>query len=187
MGLKPQSGLGLGHASHAVVCGCGFDNVLCFLKMAHPEPRGVQSAGRGAAPPEEGGSKMAPTKVEAFRKHREAMNTEILAAGNLEISRFFALDSRCYEAGALPVRTKELLGLVASTVLRCNDCISYHVIRCVEEGIPEPEIHEALSVALVVGGSIAIPHLRHAFEILAELRAEGEGAGGAGPPTPGPG
>ena len=83
------------------------------------------------------------------------------------------------------MKTKELLGLVASTVLRCNDCIAYHVIRCVEEGVTDAELHESLSVALVVGGSIAIPHLRYAFEILGELR-EGEGVadpapgGGAG-------
>lgn len=119
-------------------------------------------------------------KVQQFRAYREKMNEKILAAKNLEINRFFALDSRCYEAGALPVKTKELLGLVASTVLRCNDCISYHVIRCVEEGVSDAEIQEALSVSLVVGGSIAIPHLRHAFEVLGELREEGVPAGDSG-------
>lgn len=99
------------------------------------------------------------------------MNERILEADNLEIRRFFALDSRVYEEGALPVRTKELLGLVASLVLRCDDCITYHIIRCVEEGCTDAELLEACSVGLVVGGSIVIPHLRRAIATLDELRA----------------
>ncbi len=109
-------------------------------------------------------------RVRQFREYREKMNTKILEARNLEINRFFALDTRCYEAGALPVKTKELLGLVASAVLRCDDCISYHLIRCVEEGLTDEEIRESLSVALIVGGSIVIPHMRRAFEMLEEVR-----------------
>jgi AhpD family alkylhydroperoxidase len=105
-----------------------------------------------------------------FRTFRERMNARILDAGNLEIKRFFALDSRVYDEGALPVRTKELLGLVASTVLRCDDCITYHVVRCKEEGVSDEEIFECLSVALVVGGSITIPHLRRAVALLDELQ-----------------
>jgi AhpD family alkylhydroperoxidase len=109
--------------------------------------------------------------LEEFRQFRERMNDRILAADNLEIRRFFALDSRVYEDGALPVRTKELLGLVASLVLRCDDCITYHIVRCAEEGITDPEFHEAFSVGLVVGGSIVIPHLRRAVATLDEVRA----------------
>ena len=108
--------------------------------------------------------------VEEFRRFREAMNDRILEAGNLEIKRFFALDSRTYEPGALDTRTKELLGLVASMVLRCDDCITYHLTRCVEEEVTDEEIFETFSVALVVGGSIVIPHLRRAVATLDELR-----------------
>jgi AhpD family alkylhydroperoxidase len=98
------------------------------------------------------------------------MNARILSAGNLGIKRLFALDSRAYHKGALDVRTKELLGLVASTVLRCNDCIAYHVIRCVQEGVSDGEFFEALNVALVVGGSITIPHIRRAVDVLDQCR-----------------
>lgn len=107
--------------------------------------------------------------LEAFRHFREKMNATILEAGNVNINRFFALDTRTYEAGALPVKTKELLGLVASMVLRCDDCVTYHVVRCREEGVTDPEFFEAFSVALVVGGSIVIPHLRRAVARLEEL------------------
>lgn len=110
-----------------------------------------------------------PETLESFRHFREKMNTAILAAGNLSINRFFALDTRTYEAGALPVKTKELLGLVASMVLRCDDCITYHVVRCREEGVTDAEFHDAFAVALVVGGSIVIPHLRRAVARLEEL------------------
>ena len=113
-----------------------------------------------------------------FRSFRERMNERILDQGNLEIRRFFALDSRVYEEGALPVKTKELLGLVASLVLRCDDCVSYHVIGCREAGASDEEIFETLSIGLVVGGSITIPHLRRAVAFLDEL-SEGK------PPTEG--
>lgn len=110
-----------------------------------------------------------PETLESFRHFREKMNTAILAAGNLSINRFFALDTRTYEAGALPVKTKELLGLVASMVLRCDDCITYHIVRCREAGVTDAEFHDAFAVALVVGGSIVIPHLRRAVARLEEL------------------
>ena len=110
--------------------------------------------------------------IESFQSGRRAMNDRILEADNLVMKRFFSLDSAAYREGALPVWTKELLGLVASTVLRCDDCILYHLIRCVEEGLADPEIHEALSIALVVGGSITIPHLRRAFANLESIRSE---------------
>ncbi|HEX6938146.1 MAG TPA: carboxymuconolactone decarboxylase family protein [Longimicrobiales bacterium] len=111
--------------------------------------------------------------LEEFRQFRERMNERLLAADNLEIRRFFALDSRAYEAGALPSRTKELLGLVASLVLRCDDCITYHLIRCVEEGVTDEELFETFSIGLIVGGSIVIPHLRRAVARLDEIRAAG--------------
>jgi AhpD family alkylhydroperoxidase len=102
--------------------------------------------------------------LQEFRKYRERMNSEILGENNLVINRFFALDTRTYEAGALDVKTKELLGLVASLVLRCDDCVTYHLTRCAEEKVTRAEIFETLSVGLVVGGSIVIPHLRRAVE-----------------------
>jgi AhpD family alkylhydroperoxidase len=108
--------------------------------------------------------------IEEFRRYRERMNARILSANNLGIKRFFALDSRAYEKGALNVKTKELLGLVASTVLRCNDCITYHVIRCVQEGISEQEFFEALNIALIVGGSITIPHIRRAVDVFDQCK-----------------
>lgn len=85
------------------------------------------------------------------------MNERILSSDNLGIKRFFALDTRAYEKGALTTKTKEMLGLVASMVLRCNDCIAYHVIRCVQEGVTDDEFFEALNIALIVGGSISVP------------------------------
>ena len=109
--------------------------------------------------------------LEEFRRFRERMNTRILEAGNLEIKRFFALDTRCYEPGALDAKTKELLGLVASMVLRCDDCITYHIVRCREEGVSDDEFFEAFNVGLVVGGSIVIPHLRRAVDTLDQLNA----------------
>jgi AhpD family alkylhydroperoxidase len=111
-------------------------------------------------------------RLTEFRAFRERMNDRILQADNLEIKRFFALDSRSYEPGALPGKTKELLGLVASMVLRCDDCITYHLVRCKEEGATDQELFETFSIALVVGGSIVIPHLRRAVDTLDQLRAE---------------
>ncbi len=107
--------------------------------------------------------------LKEFREFREKMNQRILESGNLGIKRFFALDTRAYEEGALPVKTKELLGLVASLVLRCDDCVTYHIVRCREEGVSRDEFLEALDVGLVVGGSITIPHLRRAVATLDEL------------------
>lgn len=109
--------------------------------------------------------------LEQFRQFRERMNDRILAADNLDIRRFFALDSRVYQAGALTPHTKELLGLVASLVLRCDDCITYHLVRCAEEGTTDAEFQETFAVGLVVGGSIVIPHLRRAITTLDELRS----------------
>lgn len=109
------------------------------------------------------------SSLEEFRQFRERMNAEILGENNLVINRFFALDTRTYEAGALDVKTKELLGLVASLVLRCDDCVTYHLTRCAEEKVSRAELFETLSIGLVVGGSIVIPHLRRAVDGWSEL------------------
>lgn len=113
------------------------------------------------------------TSLDDFHEYRQRMNSRILAADHLGIKRFFNLDTAAYNDGALPGKTKELLGLVASTVLRCNDCIDYHLIQCVEAGWTDEELTDALNVALVVGGSIVIPHLRHAMETIDLLRGKG--------------
>lgn len=109
-------------------------------------------------------------KFKKFSETREKMNRKILESGNLEIKRFFALDKSTYADTALPAATKELLGLVASMVLRCDDCITYHLDKCVEAGFSDEQLFEAFNVALVVGGSIVIPHLRRAVSLLEELR-----------------
>ena len=109
--------------------------------------------------------------LEEFRAYRERMNERILGSEHLGIKRFFNLDTAAYRDGALDASTKELLGLVASLVLRCNDCIDYHLIQCVDVGLSDEELHDAMNVGLVVGGSIVIPHLRHAFDTLDQLRA----------------
>lgn len=108
-------------------------------------------------------------RLEKFRAYRERMNERILEQKHQGINRFFALDSRAYEEGALDVKTKELAGLAASMVLRCDDCIAYHVIRAREVGASNDEIFEIFNVGLIVGGSIVIPHLRRAVDLLDEL------------------
>jgi AhpD family alkylhydroperoxidase len=117
-------------------------------------------------------------RLAEFTAFRKRMNERILAEPNQVVRRFFALDTQTYQAGALDVRTKELLGLVASMVLRCDDCISYHVAQCREAGVNRDEMFEAFSVSLVVGGSIVIPHLRRAVDFLDRLE-QGEAAPGA--------
>ncbi|HXI19606.1 MAG TPA: carboxymuconolactone decarboxylase family protein [Gemmatimonadales bacterium] len=117
---------------------------------------------------------MSTSSLADFDAFRARMNDLILGAGNLTINRFFALDHRCYEPGALGSKVKEMLGLVASLVLRCDDCITYHVIRCHELGTTREEFLEVFSVGLVVGGSIVIPHLRRAMGRLEELEGGGK-------------
>ncbi len=107
-----------------------------------------------------------------FAKRRERGNRAILDEGNLSLRRFLALDHDVYVDGALPRKDKELQGLVASTVLRCNDCITYHLAQARDCGASRSEAVESLAVALVVGGSVVIPHLRHAFDVLEELWGE---------------
>jgi AhpD family alkylhydroperoxidase len=119
-------------------------------------------------------------RLKEFTEFRQRMNERILGHDNQVVKRFFALDTQTYKPGALDVKTKELLGLVASMVLRCDDCISYHVAQCKEAGVDRDEMFEAFSVALVVGGSIVIPHLRRAVDFLDQVEQ-------AGPHAPDPG
>jgi ribonuclease HI len=108
-------------------------------------------------------------RLNDFQKFREDLNEEILNCGHLGMKRFFALDHQAYEPGPLDTKTKELLGLVASTVLRCDDCITYHLVRAGEVGWTRAEVIDALNVALVVGGSITIPHVRRAFHTMRDV------------------
>ncbi|MBL9031667.1 MAG: carboxymuconolactone decarboxylase family protein [Phycisphaerae bacterium] len=121
------------------------------------------------------------SRYDQFQEFRSRLNRRILgehstrdgrAGGTLVTKRFFALDGKTYEDGALPARTKELLGLVASMVLRCDDCVAYHIDQCVSAGVSDQELWEAFDVALIVGGSIVIPHLRRAVDFLDECRAK---------------
>lgn len=116
-------------------------------------------------------------RYDEFQQYRDRMNTRILgesdvspttgrASATLNTKRFFRLDSACYESGALDKKTKELLGLVASMVLRCDDCIAYHIDQCAQAGVTDEEFFESFDIALLVGGSIVIPHLRRAVEFL---------------------
>jgi AhpD family alkylhydroperoxidase len=118
-------------------------------------------------------------RLAEFTAFRKRMNERILAEPNQVVRRFFALDTQTYQPGALDLKTKELLGLVASMVLRCDDCISYHVAQCKEAGVNRDEMFEAFSVGLVVGGSIVIPHLRRAVDFLDQLE-QGAAAAPAG-------
>ncbi len=111
-------------------------------------------------------------RLHEFKSYRTRMNHRIAEIDHLGIKRFFNLDTKAYQDGELDAKTKELLGLVASMVLRCNDCIDYHILQCVEAGWRNEELYEAFNVALVVGGSIVVPHLRHAVESLDLVRAE---------------
>jgi AhpD family alkylhydroperoxidase len=102
--------------------------------------------------------------VDEFNAYRQKMNDKILSNDNLVIKRIFNIDTNAYQKGHLDVKTKELLGLVASAVLRCDDCIKYHLETCFKEGVTKEEMMETMSIATLVGGSIVIPHLRRAYE-----------------------
>jgi AhpD family alkylhydroperoxidase len=122
-------------------------------------------------------------RVDEFNEFRSRMNDRILGADHRAIKRFWSLDTLTYEPGALEVKTKEMLGLVASMVLRCDDCIAYHLQQCKKNGVTDAELFDVFSVALVVGGSIVIPHLRRAVAFLDELQAAAAGTGGTPPTT----
>ena len=108
-------------------------------------------------------------KIQEFREYREKMNERLLAQDNLVIKRFFNLDTNAYKEGALSTREKEMMGLVASMVLRCDDCIKYHLEKCHEQQVTTEQMMEIFSVAHIVGGSIVIPHARRALEYWEEL------------------
>ncbi len=103
--------------------------------------------------------------LERFSGERAELNEVVMKYAGKQIKRFYNIDHQTYQDGVLPARTKELLGLVASLVLRCDDCVNYHLIRCYDEGVTSEEIEEVMAVGLVVGGSIVIPHLRRAFRV----------------------
>lgn len=117
---------------------------------------------------------MSDDRTGAFAEFRRRMNERILAHDNQVVRRFFALDTQTYRDGALDVKSKEMLGLVASLVLRCDDCISYHIAQCRDAGVTRDEFFEVFSVGLVVGGSIVIPHLRRAVDFLDTLESAAE-------------
>jgi AhpD family alkylhydroperoxidase len=118
---------------------------------------------------------MSDKTVSEFQKERAQLNQLVMDYADLGIKRFFSLDSQAYHEGTLSRQTKELLGLVASLVLRCDDCIKYHTIRCHEEGLSTAELVEALGIGLVVGGSITIPHMRRALRAWDELLKQAQG------------
>jgi len=105
-----------------------------------------------------------------YNEFRKKMNEDILTCGHLGLKRFWALDSRAYEKGALDEKTLELLGLATSMVLRCDDCVTYHIIRCLQLGVTDKELHAAINVCVIVGGSITVPHIRRAFETIEKCR-----------------
>ena len=111
-------------------------------------------------------------RVDEFNAFRTKMNERILGADNRAIKRFFGVDTLTYEPGKLDAKTKEMLGLVSSMVLRCDDCISYHIMQCRNEGVTDEEFFEIFGVALTVGGSIVIPHLRRGVAFLDELKQQ---------------
>jgi AhpD family alkylhydroperoxidase len=115
---------------------------------------------------------MSIDSIEKFQQQREELNQLAMDYAGQGTKRFYSLDSQAYREGALPVKVKELLGLVASFVLWCDDCIKYHIIRCFEEGVSDQEMEEALFIGLVVGGTITIPHQRRAVQVWDELKKE---------------
>lgn len=113
-------------------------------------------------------------KIKEFREYRAMMNERLLAADNLIIKRIFNLDTNTYTDGALSSTTKEMLGLVSSMVLRCDDCVKYHLEKCFELKVSKAEILEIFAVANLVGGTIVIPHTRRALEYWDDLESSGE-------------
>ena len=110
--------------------------------------------------------------IERFQQERQTLNELVMKYAGLGTKRYYSLDSQAYRQGALPVKTKELLGLVASFVLRCDDCITYHIIRCHEVGVTSQELEEALFIGLIVGGTITIPHQRRAMKAWDALKTK---------------
>jgi AhpD family alkylhydroperoxidase len=109
-------------------------------------------------------------KIDQFNEYRSRMNDRILSADNKVVKRIFNVDTNAYTEGALSVKTKELMGLVASLVLRCDDCVKYHLIKCRENNVSEEELFEVLGIATLVGGTIVVPHMRRAVEFWDEMK-----------------
>lgn len=114
------------------------------------------------------------SRIDEFNEFRERMNEKILAADHRAVKRFFSVDTLTYETGALDRKTKEMLGLCASMVLRCDDCVTYHLLQCKELGVSDNELYDVFSVSLTAGGSIVIPHLRRAVAVLEEWHGRQE-------------
>jgi len=112
------------------------------------------------------------SRISAFQRERERLNEIVMKYAGTNVKRFYNIDWQAYQAGALPAKTKELLGLVASLVLRCDDCIMYHLIRCREEGVTDSELEETIAIGLVVGGSITIPHIRRIWQAWEEMKGQ---------------
>ena len=115
---------------------------------------------------------MDESRISAFQRERERLNEIVMKYAGTSVKRFYNIDWQAYQAGALPAKTKELLGLVASLVLRCDDCIMYHLIRCHEEGVTDSELEESIAIGLVVGGSITIPHIRRIWQAWEEMKGQ---------------
>lgn len=107
--------------------------------------------------------------VDEFNNYRQRMNERIMSADNLVLKRLFNLDTNTYTEGALDVKVKEMIGLAASMVLRCDDCVKYHLLKCYENGVTREEVFEVFAISNIVGGTIVIPHLRRAVEFWEEL------------------
>jgi AhpD family alkylhydroperoxidase len=112
------------------------------------------------------------SRISGFQRERERLNEIVMKYAGTNVKRFYNIDWQTYQAGALPAKTKELLGLVASLVLRCDDCIMYHLIRCHEEGVTDSELEESIAIGLVVGGSITIPHIRRVWNAWDEMKGQ---------------
>lgn len=110
--------------------------------------------------------------IKKFMEEREQLNEYVMKYSDIKMKRFFSLDTQTYRSETLSAKMKELLGLVASVVLRCDDCIKYHLMRCFEEKLSDKELEEALSIAMIVGGTITVPHVRKAFKLWDELKQE---------------
>jgi AhpD family alkylhydroperoxidase len=144
---------------------------ISFLRVSCCSPGPLPSIfAAGKAYPSYLEKKM-PDKVQKFKEERQRLNKIVLSRENPDIKRFFALDSAVYRKGALDAKTKELLGLAASLVLRCDDCISYHAIRAKEIGTTDEEFDEVVAIGLVVGGSITIPHIRRAGQLWEDIKS----------------
>ena len=111
-----------------------------------------------------------------FMQERDLLNQNVMKYAGTITKRLYSLDTQTYREGSLTVKTKELLGLVASFVLRCDDCITYHLIRCYEEGVNDQELEEALDIGVIIGGTITIPHLRRAYRFWDDLKKQGDTA-----------